>query len=82
MGGITAHKPHGRVCNGFMNFLREKVVGVYQIIEKVYESLSNTILSFDRFMHFRANKTQIFSVFSLPEEKGGPGRRDLCSLGS
>lgn len=51
--------------SGFMHFLREKVLGVYQIIKKAYESLSTPTLSFGKFMHFRANRTQIVSVSFL-----------------
>lgn len=55
-------KFHERVCERFMHFPREKVLGVRLIIKEACEPLPNPTLSFGKFMHFRAKRTQTCHV--------------------
>lgn len=67
--GGRRHKAHERVCKCFTHFPGERILGVHQIIKEACEPLSNPTFSFGRFMHFRPNGIQIFSVHSsLPEK--------------
>lgn len=67
--GGRRHKAHESLCKCFTHFPGERILGVHQIIKEACEPLCKPTFSFGRFMHFRANGTQIFSVHSsLPEK--------------
>ena len=83
-------KFHERVCERFMHFPRERVLGVHQIIKEACEPLCNPTLSFGKFTRLRANRTQtcpvcIYSREGRPGEEAGSlqqiTRKSVANLG-